>query len=364
MTDKNLTEPNIFKFATKELSQDAFLCWFISWANEKYKETNEELHDFAIKFINKLVGRNDLVFYKVEKQVLNIDILLTLKNKDEEYFVVIIEDKTSTCEHGEQIKRYKDKISWITNKNNIYLVYLKTGFTSQQERERLQSTYNDLSIYGHEEIHNFFESAPKHYLINQWFVKFEEKYDNFKECKNLFINKEYKKSFETNPDCFLDNLTTTIINDTDYKNAYWYIVDQGKTPHICLHDEYSSLIEEHIIHHGIYLMFSKNSFRFVIKQHICKWSAINNEAFVGANNRGLKDRIRIKDYNKLSNKLKEIKNTTRSNIINNCNWDNLLQDKENLMVVQKVYNYDSDFVKQITNESKSIDKLIKTIKNS
>ena len=30
MKDKN----NLFKYATKELSQDAFLCWSINWLNE------------------------------------------------------------------------------------------------------------------------------------------------------------------------------------------------------------------------------------------------------------------------------------------------------------------------------------------
>lgn len=26
-----MTKPNIFNFATSELSQDAFICWIISW---------------------------------------------------------------------------------------------------------------------------------------------------------------------------------------------------------------------------------------------------------------------------------------------------------------------------------------------
>ena len=28
---------NIFKYATKELSQDAFLCWSINWLSELYR---------------------------------------------------------------------------------------------------------------------------------------------------------------------------------------------------------------------------------------------------------------------------------------------------------------------------------------
>lgn len=44
--------PNIFKYATKELSQDAFLCWLLSLADKKYatKET-QSLHELAVNLI-------------------------------------------------------------------------------------------------------------------------------------------------------------------------------------------------------------------------------------------------------------------------------------------------------------------------
>jgi len=35
-----MIKPNLFKFATSELSQDAFICWLLSWANEE-----NEIHD-------------------------------------------------------------------------------------------------------------------------------------------------------------------------------------------------------------------------------------------------------------------------------------------------------------------------------
>lgn len=33
--------PNLFEFATSELSQDAFLCWLASWADVRLKTKNE-----------------------------------------------------------------------------------------------------------------------------------------------------------------------------------------------------------------------------------------------------------------------------------------------------------------------------------
>jgi hypothetical protein len=30
-------KPNIFKYATSELSQDAFICWLLAWAKDENK---------------------------------------------------------------------------------------------------------------------------------------------------------------------------------------------------------------------------------------------------------------------------------------------------------------------------------------
>lgn len=61
--NNNSTEPNIFHFATKELSQDAFLCWLLSWAKNDYNKTEtKDFYNFAQIFIQKTTGRNDLLF--------------------------------------------------------------------------------------------------------------------------------------------------------------------------------------------------------------------------------------------------------------------------------------------------------------
>ena len=49
MEEKN----NIFKFATKELSQDAFICWLINWIN--FKQDNQQLYSKAQKILNYIL---------------------------------------------------------------------------------------------------------------------------------------------------------------------------------------------------------------------------------------------------------------------------------------------------------------------
>jgi hypothetical protein len=48
-----MNQPNLFDFATRELSQDAFICWLASWANPAFKEQNETLHATATAFLNR-----------------------------------------------------------------------------------------------------------------------------------------------------------------------------------------------------------------------------------------------------------------------------------------------------------------------
>ena len=74
--------PNLFHFATSELSQDAVLCWLLSWADKKHKESH--LHDVA-KDILCLIYRRakvevpvDFSIIDIRKQDGGIDVLLSL----------------------------------------------------------------------------------------------------------------------------------------------------------------------------------------------------------------------------------------------------------------------------------------------
>ena len=54
---------NLFDFATKELSQDAFLCWLINWLN--YKKENIELYNTAKKFINLIINKINIDDFEI-----------------------------------------------------------------------------------------------------------------------------------------------------------------------------------------------------------------------------------------------------------------------------------------------------------
>ena len=128
MFDERIVENNIFSFATNELSQDAFICWCLNWINMPVRDDNASGRQFGARFLSRLlneaydVSKVNQVY--IFRQLLNIDVLVLVP---ELQVAIIIEDKTSSQEHGNQINRYK------------YL--LSKTFESNQ--------YNGLDIYQH-----------------------------------------------------------------------------------------------------------------------------------------------------------------------------------------------------------------------
>jgi hypothetical protein len=121
--------PNLFEFSPSELTQDAMICWLLSWAKPEYKTIDAALNDAARFFLRKLfeVGSTQIQECKtleIRKQYRNIDILLIV---NEEY-VILIEDKVDAGEHSDQLERYLRAIqSDGYQKNKIIPIYLKTG---------------------------------------------------------------------------------------------------------------------------------------------------------------------------------------------------------------------------------------------
>jgi len=138
-----MKEPNLFKFATSELSQDAFICWLLSWADPKYKTIDKNLHQCGIKLIESFFTKHkkflpsSLTKIEVIKQDSYIDVLCIINDE----YVILIEDKTWTKAHGDQLKRYLAEIKDRSYKEeNILPIYFKT---------RDQASYENIEKEGY-----------------------------------------------------------------------------------------------------------------------------------------------------------------------------------------------------------------------
>lgn len=140
-------QPNLFYFATSELSQDAFLCWLLSWAAAHNRDANPHLNDLAKSFMTLIYSRAGqevpTVFskVKVEKQVKGIDILCIVNND----VAILIEDKVGTEQHSQQLQRYKDHLlkELKFDLEKIIPLYIQT---------REQSDYREVEEHGYHVI--------------------------------------------------------------------------------------------------------------------------------------------------------------------------------------------------------------------
>lgn len=182
---------NLFTYATSELSQDAFLCWLMSYAMKDAKK-DEALRRCAVAFLKQFVPPiktledGEIYVSNIERQHGKIDVLLTLEGG----YKIIVEDKTFTSDHDEQLTRYKDLlISEGVNPELVYGIYYKTGFESDTsnaekagyavfDRKRILSILNANSsgmtndiFLDYLDYYNTFESETQRYKIlpvEQW----------------------------------------------------------------------------------------------------------------------------------------------------------------------------------------------------
>lgn len=119
MTKPIQKKPNLFDYATSELSQDAFLCWLIAWSKPSNKEFDTDLNACAINFIQKLIGKEvEIKSVVVNRQWHQIDVTALINDK---YFI-LIEDKTGSKEHSDQLRRYSKIAEDHYKKTDIELV--------------------------------------------------------------------------------------------------------------------------------------------------------------------------------------------------------------------------------------------------
>lgn len=149
---KKVNPPNIFDYATSELSQDAFFAWLLKWGEEKYKDY--PLNKVAVDLLKLFYGNSlPLIVDEIEvcTQYKHIDIWVKINEK----YNLIIEDKTNTQFHGNQLDDYKEIFEKIEESKKKF-VYLKTGNISKNEREKVCSYYK-YKVISSDEILSVFE---------------------------------------------------------------------------------------------------------------------------------------------------------------------------------------------------------------
>lgn len=139
-------KPNLFKFATSELSQDAMLCWLAQWSDPAAAHHDPLLHKLGQSFLDLIFTMNGVERFQpthieIKPQHKNIDVLVIIDNA----FALLLEDKAGTSEHSDQLRRYVAALEAEGfHKDHILPVYVQTGE---------QSSYRSVTAAGYHVIH-------------------------------------------------------------------------------------------------------------------------------------------------------------------------------------------------------------------
>ncbi len=156
---------NLFDYATKELSQDAFLCWLFA----NYKCENEKLSEISVKLLSAFsipLSADKIDNFQISKQWKYIDVLVQFEY-DNEIHLIAIEDKTYSEEH-EQLKEYNEeldgyaKIIFEREQKLVecHKVFYKTAVLPDTEKNRVEAS-NGWTIFDIEQIYDFFSKYSK-----------------------------------------------------------------------------------------------------------------------------------------------------------------------------------------------------------
>ena len=183
----NNNRPNLFDYATHELSQDAVLIWLIRYADQQFQE-DVELHNVAQNFLRMLLSESDVTVKTVEcwKQWEDIDI--TVKINDS--IGLIIEDKVGAHLHGDQLRRYRQSATkWAKDENlTLHFVYLNTENPNTDDRKNvLEENYSLITRSDVIKVLNEYQGE------NVILLDYRERLVNFEAETLAFLSAPYTK---------------------------------------------------------------------------------------------------------------------------------------------------------------------------
>ncbi len=183
--------PNLFQYATSELSQDAFICWLAAWADPKFQAADPHLHqtarDFVVSMIRKVKQDYDSVnieTVEVRPQVQKLDVLIEVNKNTAEKLAILVEDKTHTSNHSDQLNRYHEQVRVAGyTVNQMIPLYFKTGYQSKFD------TLGFFKIYLRRDFLNVLKNGKANGVRNAIYDDFLQHLEGMELAVNQFLTK-------------------------------------------------------------------------------------------------------------------------------------------------------------------------------
>lgn len=176
-----MSQPNLFSFATSELSQDAFLSWLLAWSMEQYRTPeNEKLTEASRAFLAFLLSKHDRykgitpeditgVVGDIRQQYEKIDVYCVVALADGSRISLIIEDKVETSQHSGQLDRYLGAIRGDDiHEDDLVGIYFKTGLVTDADRQLPP----EFALLEREELLSFLKGLDVSHLILDEYIAY------------------------------------------------------------------------------------------------------------------------------------------------------------------------------------------------
>jgi len=182
----NNARPNLFDYATHELSQDAVLIWLIRYADQRYQE-DAELHGIAQRFVRLLLGRPDLAINTIKcwKQWENIDITVEVNGK----IGLVLEDKTGANLHGDQLARYRASATKWANDEGLELCFVYLNTENPNTDDRANVIKDGYAIVERADI---LKILAEYHGDNVILQDYRERLKEFEDETNAYLSESFK----------------------------------------------------------------------------------------------------------------------------------------------------------------------------
>ena len=215
---------NLFDYATKELSQDAFLCWL--FANYDDAELSEPVKKILTEFC-ELSSNEKITNIEILRQWRKIDIWIVIKTNQRQEINLLVEDKTSSCEHN-QLKNYNRRTEGY---GNVYKVFYKTGIVYGEEKRRVEEA--GWQLFDIEKIFLIFEKYvdSSNLILKQYVQHLKDIYAAYNN-----VTKPNKNDNSVDWLAWQSYFNRVVVpklkgTDVDYRCAVW---KAKQYPYVCL----------------------------------------------------------------------------------------------------------------------------------
>lgn len=189
-------DPNLFDYATSELSQDAALCYFLAYGAPRYSGgTQAPKHDFARALLEKMFEICGKAF---PDKIKNIDVIKQhhIKGKSLDILVrvnhmyIAIEDKRQAQDHADQLLSYSEVHKDLgVPAEDVLLMYVQTGNQAnvrniENAKFKLMSRSMLLSLF-ETEIGTIARKESK--IHNDFYLHFRKLEDQYRDFEVIDI---------------------------------------------------------------------------------------------------------------------------------------------------------------------------------